>query len=249
MTTDVGAIYHDYFRNKESTTVAGTQSRSQKSKKGASKGTKKGKKSLHKPAEGERRGDEWISADNDTFNRIATALGWESTKKLVEFNPQINLDKSAKGNSRLKAGTVVYLSAKKAIEKLKRLTPDSADPKDGGMSMTKIDYETSPSIKPLFEPKDYLKADDEKVTEIYRVLKGDLQKPKHLDVSNYQISSTGYLLKLDQPTNKMATVVPTKEAQEELVRRFHHDFESHPHHRRQVYMMRLLVRFETIEII
>ena len=246
LTTDVGAIYHDYFRNKESTTIAGTQSRSQKSKKGASKGTKKGKKSLHKPAEGERRGDEWISADNDTFNRIATTLGWESTKKLVEFNPQINLDKSAKGNSRLKAGTVVYLSAKKAIEKLKRLTPDSADPKDGGMSMTKIDYETSPSIKPLFEPKDYLKADDEKVTEIYRVLKGDLQKPKHLDVSNYQISSTGYLLKLDQPTNKMATVVPTKEAQEELVRRFHHDFESHPHHRRQVYMMRQLVTWRTL---
>ena len=39
----------------------------------------------------------------------------------------------------------------------------------------------------------------------------------------------------------MATVVPTKDAQEELVRLLHHEYGSHPHYRQQVYTMRQIV--------
>ena len=35
-----------------------------------------------KPAAGRREGDEWVCAENDTFNRIASALKWESYKDL-----------------------------------------------------------------------------------------------------------------------------------------------------------------------
>lgn len=61
------------------------------------------------------------------------------------------------------------------------------------------------------------------------------------DASRYCLTPEDYLMRLDPVTNKMAVVVSTPEARAELIRRFHLDFDRHPHWKQQVYMIRQLV--------
>ena len=46
----------------------------------------------YKAADGKRDGDEWVCAENDAYNRIASALKWESYGDLTLFNPDINAE-------------------------------------------------------------------------------------------------------------------------------------------------------------
>ena len=50
------------------------------------------------------------------------------------------------------------------------------------------------------------------MVEVYKVLKGDIEKPPMLDTGAYRLTPDGYLLHLDAITNKLATVIPTTKA-------------------------------------
>ena len=59
-----------------------------------SKSKKKSKRGIPAPAEGQRQGNVWIAAENDSFNRILVALGlWDEASaeraKLFRINPQL----------------------------------------------------------------------------------------------------------------------------------------------------------------
>ena len=103
------------------------------------------------------------------------------------------------------------------------------------MSLSDEVYSAPEHVTSLFTPDDYLECDDALVVEIYNHLKGLEVKRRETDVSRYYLSAEGYLMHLDAVTNKMAVVVPTEEAQAELIRRFHLDFDRHPHWKQQVY--------------
>ena len=69
-----------------------------------------------KVARGQRKGDRYIAAENDSFNSIIRALKSKDVagmrKTLIESNPHLPLDKAAKANTPFKKGTVVYLTVK-----------------------------------------------------------------------------------------------------------------------------------------
>eukprot|EP01052_Picozoa_sp_SAG31_P068013 SAG31_NODE_26820_length_436_cov_0.632047_1_plen_78_part_01 len=52
-------------------------------------------------------------------------------------------------------------------------------------------------------------------------LTGGNSDDKTVDISNYHLTEDGYLMHLDRVTNMMATVIPTKSAQESLIKMFH----------------------------
>jgi hypothetical protein len=204
-----------------------------------------------KPAEGQRKGNHWICANKDTFNRIIKALNWddeakhganalsEARARLQRLNPHIQLS-SAKNNSQLDAGVRVNLEKSAMDEHQKAITPDPVTPGESGFSLTDEVFNGAEHLKPLFKPEDYLECEDKDVRETYLALKTG-KKPKNLPIDGYYLTGDGYLLRLDPVSNRMATVVPTKDAQEELVRLFHHEYGSHPHYRQQVYTMRQIV--------
>ena len=132
-------------------------------------------------------------------------------------------------NTPLKAGTRVNLTSKA----LKQSTPDQARAGEGGLSMVNEKFEAPKQVTTLFSPGDYLSCDDPKVVDIYKRLSGDVSAGQHRDVSNYIITDDGYLMHLDHIANMMATVIPTKAAQDKLVEMFHLEFDNHPHYRQR----------------
>ena len=236
-----------------SDSVCGISSRS---KGGAPKGSfgkrsKTASQLKFRPAEGQRKGNHWICANKDTFNHIIKALGWddeakhganalsEARARLQRLNPHIQLS-SAKNNSQLDAGVRVNLEKSAKDEHQKAITPDPVKPGESGFSLTDGVFNGAEHLKPLFKPGDYLEREDKDVRETYLALKTG-KKPKNLSIDGYYLTGDGYLLRLDPVSNRMATVVPTKDTQEELVRLFHHEYGSHPHYRQQVYTMRQIV--------
>ena len=52
----------------------------------------------------------------------------------------------------------------------------------------------------------------------------------------------------DPVTNVMATVIPCRKAQAELVKQFHLEHDSHPHYRQQLYTMRQVCWWQSMAI-
>ena len=186
------------------------------------------KKGIPAAAKGQRDGHVWIAAENDNFNKILVALGlWDEQSaeraKLFRLNPHLPAMGGSGANTPLKAGTRVNLTSKA----LKQSTPDQARAGEGGLSMVNEKFEAPKQVTTLFSPGDYLSCDDPKVVDVYKRLSGDVSAGQHRDVSNYIITDDGYLMHLDHITNMMATVIPTKAAQDQLVEMFHLEFDNH----------------------
>jgi len=90
-------------------------------------------------------------------------------------------------------------------------------------------FECTKAVSQLFTADDYFTCDDQKIVAVYKRLRGEEVDDKLVDISNYYLTDDGYLMHLDKVTNMMATVIPTKSAQEQLVRTFHLQYDNHPH--------------------